>query len=85
MKTVANNDAFHGTWESLQRDLGKILEHAHTDVYAMKPMHIAEFQNRLASARKNLDEIQRMIPVEKPAQAADRLADIVKTVGGFKA
>jgi alcohol dehydrogenase class IV len=84
MKTVANNDAFHGTWESLQRDLGKILEYTHTDVYVMTPTHVAEFQNRLASARKNLDEIQRMYPVEKPA-GADRLADIAKTVGGFKA
>ena len=81
MKTVANNDAFHGTWESLQRDLGKILELAHTEINT--PTLVVEMNNRVEAARNRLTIIKILYPVEKPA--ADRLADIAKTVGGFKA
>ena len=93
MRTIANNDLFHATWEHLQKDIGAILRYSHTDCDKMTPAQYSEAQESAARAKDRIALIMIMLPVYKPdasstvpaQQDADTLSNMVKAVGGFKA
>lgn len=89
MLTIANHDAFHESWESVQHDMGLILRYAHADHANMTPKQYCEAKKAAARIKCVIDFIVDMIPVDKPDASvspdADKLANMFKTLGGFTA